>query len=308
MRWTDLDYAVDGTPSHTLDVYYPKGTGEKLPVILNIHGGGWSYGTKGQYQYYCMFLAQQGFAVVSCNYRLAPENPYPAALEDAYTAYTYLLSKGYSPQHITLCGESAGGGLCYALCLKLKEQNMALPASVIAISPWVDLTAGGESYETNRQRDPSLTFELLQSFTKNYGGDPTNPLVSPIFGDLQGFPPSLIFAGEEELLLSDSQNMHKRLLKAGCKSHLVVTPQRWHGYLLYGLEEDKKDFGTINRFLNQTLSQERKLRWMPLDNAAKIYPAARNQNWSNVFRLSATLKETVDADIGIAVDDRQRGA
>lgn len=267
-------------------------------VILYLHGGGYTYGDLEYAKGFGSTLAAQSGTRTFCTaYRLAPENPYPAALEDAYTAYTYLLSKGYCPQHITLCGESAGGGLCYALCLKLKEQNMALPASVIAISPWVDLTASGESYEINRERDPSLTFELLASFAKNYAGDPADPLVSPIFGNLQGLPPSLIFAGEEEILLSDSQNMHKRLLKAGCKSQLVVAPQRWHGYLLYGLEEDKKDFVTINRFLNQTLSQERKLRWMPLDNAAKIYPAARSQSWSNVFRLSATLKETVDADI-----------
>ncbi len=267
-------------------------------VILYLHGGGYTYGDLEYAKGFGSTLAvQTGTRTFCAAYRLAPENPYPAALEDAYTAYTYLLSKGYSPQHITLCGESAGGGLCYALCLKLKEKNMAMPASVIAISPWVDLTAGGESYETNRERDPSLTLELLQSFTKNYGGNPIDPFVSPLLGDLQGLPPSLIFAGEEELLLSDAENMHKRLLKAGCKSQLVIAPERWHGYLLYGLEEDKKDFSTINRFLNQTLSQERKLRWMPLDNAAKIYPAARNQNWSNVFRLSATLKETVDTDI-----------
>ena len=98
-------------------------------------------------------------------------------------------------------------------------------------------------------------------------------------------------------MISDSRQMHEKLLHHGSKSQLVVRSQRWHGYVLYGLSEDQQDFETINRFLNQNLCQERKLRWMPLDNAAKIYPAARRQNWSNVFRMSATLTEDVDIPI-----------
>lgn len=267
-------------------------------VLLYLHGGGYTYGDLEYARGFASTLAVEcGVRVLCIAYRLAPENPYPAALEDALEAYEYLLSKGYSPGHITLCGESAGGGLCYALCLKLKKLGMAQPTSVVTISPWVDLTASGESYATNRESDPSLNAALLDSFAKNYTTDPHNPFVSPLLGELEGLPPSLIFAGADEILLSDSQNMHKKLLAAGCKSHLVVTPERWHGYLLYGLEEDRKDFVTLNRFLSRTLAEERKLRWMPLDNAAKIYPAARNENWSNVFRLSATLKETVDTEV-----------
>ena len=267
-------------------------------VILYLHGGGYTYGDLEYARGFASTLAVEcGVRVFCTAYRLAPEDPYPAALEDALASYEYLLQKGYTPGHITLCGESAGGGLCYALCLKLKELGMAQPASVIAISPWVDLTASGESYDTNRENDPSLNATLLDAFARNYTNDPANPFVSPLFGDLTALPPSLIFVGGDEILLSDSQNMHKKLLDAGCKSHLVVTPQRWHGYLLYGLEEDQKDFTTINRFLARTLAEERKLRWMPLDNAAKIYPAARNQNWSNVFRVSATLSETVDIPV-----------
>ena len=267
-------------------------------VILYLHGGGYTFGdleyAKG---FGSTLAAEYGVRVFCPAYRLAPEHPYPAALEDAVTAYKYLLGKGYDGKHITLCGESAGSGLCYALCLKLKEQALPLPASIIAISPWVDLTASGKSYETNRDADISMNAELLASFVKNYAVDPKDPLVSPLFGDLSLLPPSLIFAGGDEILLSDAQSLHENLLNAGCKSHLVITPERWHGYLLYGLEEDKKDFVALGRFLNRTLAEERKLRWMPLDNAAKIYPAARNENWSNIFRLSATLKETVDTQI-----------
>lgn len=267
-------------------------------VILYLHGGGYTFGDLDYAKGFGSTLAFECGVKVFCPaYRLAPEAPYPAALEDALAAYDYLLSKGYDSQHITLCGESAGGGLCYALCLKLKEKNLPMPASIVAISPWVDLTASGASYETNRDKDVSLSLELLDSFTKNYTVDPKDPFVSPLFGDLSQLPPSLIFAGGDEILLSDAQNLHNNLLNAGCKSQLSVRPERWHGYLLYGLEEDQKDFVTLGRFLNRTLAEEKKLRWMPLDNAAKIYPAARNSNWSNVFRMSATLTETVDVPV-----------
>lgn len=267
-------------------------------VILYLHGGGYTFGDLDYAKGFASTLAVEcGVRVFCPAYRLAPEAPYPAALEDALAAYDYLLSKGYASRHITLCGESAGGGLCYALCLKLKEKKLPMPASIVAISPWVDLTASGASYETNRDKDVSMTIELLDSFVKNYTGDPKDPFASPLFGDLSQLPPSLIFAGGDEILLSDAQNLHTNLLNAGCKSQLAVRPERWHGYLLYGLEEDKKDFVTLGRFLNRTLAEEKKLRWMPLDNAAKIYPAARNANWSNVFRVSATLTETVDIPI-----------
>ena len=267
-------------------------------VILYLHGGGYTFGDLDYAKGFGSTLAVECGVKVFCPaYRLAPEAPYPAALDDALAAYDYLLSKGYDSQHITLCGESAGGGLCYALCLKLKEKNLPMPASIVAISPWVDLTASGASYETNRDKDVSLSVELLDSFAKNYTVDPKDPFVSPLFGDLSQLPPSLIFAGGDEILLSDAQNLHAALLSAGCKSQLSVRPERWHGYLLYGLEEDKKDFVTLGRFLNRTLAEEKKLRWMPLDNAAKIYPAARNSNWSNVFRMSATLTETVDVPV-----------
>lgn len=265
-------------------------------VILYLHGGGYTSGDLEYAKGFGSTLAFQcGVRVLCPAYRLAPENPWPAALEDALESYRYLLKKGYTPEHISLCGESAGGGLCYSLCLKLRQLGLPLPGSIVAISPWTDLTLSGSSYQENRERDPSMTKETLRFYAESCTKDPSDSLVSPLFAELQGMPPSLIFAGGDEIMLSDSKDLHEKLVFAGCKSLLTVKPDRWHGYLLYDLAEDRDDYVTLNRFLNAHLSQEHKLRWLPLDNAAKIYPASRRQNWSNVYRLSATLTEPVDA-------------
>ncbi len=267
-------------------------------VILYLHGGGYTCGDLEYAKGFASVLAAEyGMRTFCIAYRLAPENPYPAALDDALEAYRYLLAKGYHPEQIALCGESAGGGLCYALCLRIAEEGLPMPGGIIAISPWTDLTLSGSSYETNSQRDPSMSREILEFYAGNYTTDKQNPFVSPLFGDLSMMPPSLIFVGDDEVMKSDSEGLHKRLLESNRKSELVVASERWHGYLLYGLNEDEKDFLHIDQFLNKYIAQENKLRWTPLDNAAKIYPAVRTKNWSNVFRLSATLKEDVDATV-----------
>lgn len=267
-------------------------------VVLYLHGGGF---TCGDLEYAkgvgAAFAARYGTRVFAPAYRLAPEHPYPAALEDCFLAYTYLLQKGYGPEHITLCGESAGGGLCYSLCLKLRQQGLAMPAGIIAVSPWVDLTLSGPSVEENEEKDPALTRQMLEFYARCYTAGQAAPLAQVLEQDLKGLPESLLFAGGDELLLWDSQSLHKALRAADCRSSLTVAPGRWHGYLLYGMKEDVKDLAFINTFLNRVMAQEDKLRWMRLDNAAKLYPAARNQRWSNLFRVSATLTEEVDPQV-----------
>lgn len=267
-------------------------------VILYIHGGGYTYGdieyAKGCGATVAHISGSKVFAVA---YRLAPENRFPAALEDCIEAYKYLLEKGYSGDQITLCGDSAGGGMCFSLCAVIREARLPIPGAVIAISPWTDLTGSGESYETNKDIDPSMNRRLLEFFADSYTDRRKDPLVSPLFANVEGFPPALIFVGGDEIMLDDSRLMHEKLLAAGVKSKLVVAPERWHGYVLYNLRENMEDHKTINQFLNKYIGEENKLRWLPLDNAAKIYPAARRQNWSNVFRLSVTLKEEVDRDV-----------
>ena len=268
-------------------------------VVLYLHGGGYTCGSLDYAKGFAATLASEcGVRVFCAAYRLAPENPYPAAVEDALTAFDYLLKKGYAPHQILLCGESAGGGLIYALSLKLKQLGRELPCGLIGISPWVDLTGSGASYETNRDNDPSLTQELLDFYAKCYTQDPTDPLCSPVRGDLTGLPPSLLFAGGDEILLDDARTLHDRLKAAGCRSKLFIAPGRWHAYVLYCLQENmEQDMEEINRFLTQNLSPARSLRWMRLDNAAKIYPAAKRRNWNNFFRISATLTEPIDTGV-----------
>ena len=267
-------------------------------VMLYLHGGGY---TCGDLEYATGFgaalAARTGMKVFCAAYRLAPEHPFPAALEDALEAYRYLLQKGYPAEKIVLCGESAGGGLCYSLCMRLQQEDMAVPGGIIAISPWTDMTASGASYEENKEKDPTMTRATLDFFANSYTQNREDPFVSPLFAALQDVPPSLIFVGGDEIMLDDAVLMHRKLLNAGCKSELIVAPERWHGYILFELEEDQKEFERINRFLDRYISRAYKLRWLRLDNAAKIYPAAQRENWSNVFRMSVSLTEPVDVQV-----------
>ncbi len=268
-------------------------------VVLYLHGGGYTCGSLEYAKGFSSVLAAEcGVRVFCAAYRLAPEHRYPAAVEDALEAYQYLLKKGYAGHQILLCGESAGGGLIYALCLKLKELGLPLPCGLIGISPWTDLTGSGKSYEENREVDPSMSPELLQFYAKCYTDDPADPLCSPLFGDLTGFPPSLLFVGGDEVMLDDTRMLHEKLVKSGCRSKMLVAPERWHAYVLYCLSENMPhDFETINHFMDKVLSPARSLRWMKLDNAAKIYPAAKRRNWNNFFRISATLTEPIDVAV-----------
>lgn len=289
-------------------------------IILYLHGGGYTCGNLSYAKGFGTVLAAEcGMRVLCVAYRLAPEHPYPAAPNDALDAYGYLLANGYDPSQILLCGESAGGGLAYTLSARIKEKGWTLPAGIIAISPWTDLAATGRSYEENKKIDPSMTKERLSYYADCYvyGGRmegknvypnrnedreddrrrKSEPGISPLYGDLSRTPPSLIFVGSDEIMLDDARAMHERLCAAGCESELIVGEGMWHGYLLYNLAERKTDFDRIRRFIRAHVPHQRKLRWMTLDNAALIFPAARTRNWSNVFRLSATMREEVDPHV-----------
>lgn len=222
-------------------------------VIFYLHGGGYIGGDLEYAKGFATTLAAETKRKTFCiAYRLAPEFPFPAALEDALEAYRYLL-EGYSPEKIMLAGESAGGGLIYCLCLRLKELGLPLPGGLIAISPWSDLTGSGDSYKTNKSADPSLNRERLDYYAGCYTSDRENPLVSPLFGDLRQLPPSLIFVGGDEILLDDATGLHARLLDAGCKSDLTITPEMWHAYILYNVKEAEGDYDKIIQFCSEVL-------------------------------------------------------
>lgn len=226
-------------------------------VILYLHGGGYVSGDLKYAKGFGTILAVQNNIKVCClAYRLAPENPCPAALDDAVAAYRQLMADGFSPSQIVLCGESAGGGLIFSLVLKLKELGIELPCGIIAVSPWSDLTMSGVSFEENREKDPSMTKKRLLSYAKCYTDCPESPFVSPLFGDLNDFPPSLIFVGGDEVMLSDSVELHKKLCDSGCSSEIHIAPDMWHIYLLYGTKQAKEDMKMIPEFLKVILNDK----------------------------------------------------
>lgn len=223
-------------------------------VVLYLHGGGYVGGNIDYAKGFGTILSAKNGVKVFCSaYRLAPEHPFPAALDDALESYEYLLESGYKSSQIIICGESAGGGLLYALSLKLKLLGKPLPAGLIAISPWTDLTASGASYEINKLRDPSMTKEKLSYFAGCYTDNPADPFVSPLFGDLDCLPPSIIFVGGDEIMLDDSVMMHNKLQACGCESQLIISPEMWHGYVLYGVKEAKAALCLISGFIKERL-------------------------------------------------------
>lgn len=226
----------------------------KPGVLLYLHGGGYVCGDLEYAKGFGSVLAARCGLTVCCPaYRLAPEFPFPAALEDALACYQLLLTR-WAPHQILFCGESAGGGLIYALCLKAKSLSLPLPAGLIGISPWTDLLASGASYKENRDADPSMSQSLLQFYAACYTSHPADPLCSPLLGDLNGLPRSLLFAGSDEIMRDDAAALHARLQASGVPSELVIGPGLWHAYVLYALKERRCDLEQIARFAEEVLA------------------------------------------------------
>ena len=203
----------------------------KKYVILYCHGGGYSTGSMVYARTLTTKLAESTSMDVFCfNYRLAPEFPYPAACEDAMAAWDHLMHYGYGARDVIVAGDSAGGNLALSLVLRLKAQGRLLPRGLVLLSPWTDLTASGKSYAAKAGLDPVLDPEYLQRMTSNYaqGRDLSDPLISPLFGDFEGFPPVYIQVGDNEMLLSDAVNLHKKLVKANVPVRIDVYKGMWH--------------------------------------------------------------------------------
>jgi acetyl esterase/lipase len=162
------------------------------------------------------------------DYRLAPEHPFPAPLDDCLTVYRRLINDGIKPKHIVIAGDSVGANLTLAVLLTLRDTDEPLPAAAVCISPMTDLAFTGKSYDT--QKDALLTAEIARSMSSHYVGnqDVYNPLISPHYGDLKGLPPLLIHAGKDEILLNDAERLANNARHAGVNVTLTIWPKMWH--------------------------------------------------------------------------------
>lgn len=201
--------------------------------LLLFHGGGYMCGNPEGVRDLATRLARSARGrVLVPDYRLAPENPFPAALDDARGAYRFLLDRGERPERLAVVGESAGGGLSIAMLVAVKEAGLPLPAAAVTFSAWVDMTVSGESITTKAAVDPIASGDSLRMSAMAYlqGQDPTTPLASPLHGDLTGLPPLLIQVGSEEVLLDDSTRLAERARAAGVDVTLEVAPDLPHVY------------------------------------------------------------------------------
>lgn len=239
-------FSVNGIPCEAVR---PEFAHNPQYGILYAHGGGYFAGGLDYARVLAVKMAlATGFTTYSFAYRLAPEHPYPAALEDGEAVWEYLTKDKYLPEKLILAGDSAGGNLALCLTQKLKVQNRALPQSLILFSPWTDMTGTAVSYETNKDIDPILTRDYVMcgagAYTSGMRFDPDNenkeaelaeadladPKFSPLYGDLTGMPPVYIMAGKNGILLDDSIRLRDSIIEAGGKAHLDIEDNGWHVY------------------------------------------------------------------------------
>ena len=228
---------------------------EARHVVLYFHGGVYVIGDA----FLAADLASQigrrtQAKVISVDYRLAPEHPYPAAVDDALAAYEALLDTGTAPSDVAFAGESAGGGLAVATLVNARDHGLPLPAAAYVMSPYVDLTLAGTTMDTKGEVDPLFTRELLQARVTDYtaGQDAALPLISPVFADLSGLPPLLIQAGTHELLLDDAVRLAQQAAAADVEVTLDITPQVPHVFQAYSamLDEGRAALDRAGQFLS----------------------------------------------------------
>jgi acetyl esterase/lipase len=205
-------------------------------TILYIHGGAWYMCSPRTHRGMVSHIAQaSGVRALSIDYRLAPENPFPAALEDCVSAYEWLLSQGVRADQIVVAGDSAGGNLTLALLLALRDVGKPSPGAAVALSPATDMTGSGESYITRRDLDPILANLGGTTITKDYTGrhDLREPYISPLFADLHGLPAILIHVGDHEVLLDDARRFGEKATTAGVDIQVKVWPEMFHVFQLF---------------------------------------------------------------------------
>lgn len=246
----------------TMELLESKENANRDKIILQLHGGGYVGAMRNAYRMFAGLYNEvsHGMSVLTPDYRVAPEHPYPAALEDAVCAYEWLLAQGWFSEQIIVAGDSAGGGLAMALCHYLINHGRQLPCGIIAMSPWTDLTASGESYDTNYERDPLFgkTRDSL-IYNRDYVGDhdPMDEYISPMFGDFRGFPPMLIQVGSYEMLLSDSVDVAAKARGQGVKVRLSIYDGMFHIFQMAAkmLPESRKAWVEIGKFIEILLRE-----------------------------------------------------
>ena len=233
----------------TAEMQIPEGAASDA-VILYFHGGGYVGGSIASHRNLTGNLALASKCqLLSVEYRLAPENPHPAAVEDALNSYKWLLSEGYDPKKIAISGDSAGGGLAIAAQLKIRDEGLPLPVASAPISPWIDMGLSGDTMSSRQSRDPLIRLDLIREFKSQFLGPINNsndPYASPLQADLSGLPPMLIHVGDDEMLLSDSERLAEKASAAGVSVTLEIWPEMihvWHTFV--GLFPEAQD--GINR-------------------------------------------------------------
>jgi acetyl esterase/lipase len=227
-------------------------------TILYFHGGGFRLGSVASHRELIARIAKSTCRALAINYRLAPEYRFPAQLEDATTAYRWMLDRGLKPENIAFVGDSAGGNLALAAMLSLRERGLPLPAACVLMSPWTDLAATGASYASRADVDPIHQRPMILALAKNYlgeDGDPRHPLASPLYADLRGLPPLLIQVGDRETVLDDSTVFADKARGAGVAVELQVWDGMIHVFQMFGAElaEARRAIDSISEFLNKHL-------------------------------------------------------
>ena len=246
---------LGGTPAIAISVGDPR---PDQPAVLYFHGGGYAVGTAAQTIGLPAEIARRGnCTVLSVDYRLAPEHPFPAAVDDGLDAYGGALG-AYPVTQLAVAGESGGGGLALATLLAARQRGLPMPAAVLLMSPWVDLTLSGPSLTTKASVDPVMTLQALERRAKEYAGNEprTNPLVSPLWGDFGGFPPLLIQVGSHEILLDDAVRLAGRAAAGDVTTVLEVTAYVHHVFQAVAAQLDEGDAALrrASAFLSQHLS------------------------------------------------------
>ncbi|MCR4922437.1 MAG: alpha/beta hydrolase [Lachnospiraceae bacterium] len=230
---------------------------DKKHVIMYCHGGGYTCGSINYARVIASKLAlHTGLSVFSFEYRLSPENPYPAAVDDAVTVWNYLMQLGYGARDVVIVGDSAGGNLALLVCQKLKANERLMPGAMVLMSPWTDMTMSGDSYEECKEIDPILTAEYIKACRGAYAGSNVDfalPQYSPLYGEFDDYPPTFVQVGSNEILKSDSERLVEALKEADVMADIEIYEDSWHVFQQMPLRKSWKAMNSIGEFIYKVI-------------------------------------------------------